>query len=61
VSGRIVAVWFLEQRARTYTVDVRPFGTLDKRMRNGIAQEAQALGAFLGAPCEAEFNAERKT
>lgn len=61
VSGRIVAVWFLEQRARTYTVDVRPFGTLDKRVRNGIAQEAQALGAFLGAPCEAEFNAERKT
>ena len=49
VSGRIVAVWFLEQRARAYTVDVRPFGPLDKRVRSGIEQEAHALGRFLGA------------
>ena len=56
VSGRIVAVWFLEERARSYTIDVRPFGRLDKRMRSGIENEAHALGLFLGAPCEAEFN-----
>ena len=58
VSGRIVAVWFLEQRAGSYTVDVRPFGALDKRVRSGIVQEAHALGEFLGSPCEAEFNIE---
>jgi hypothetical protein len=55
VSGRIVAVWFLEQRARSYTVDVRPFDRLDKRVQSGIKDEAHALGLFLGAPCDVAF------
>src|SRR4029077_14819237 len=41
VGGRIVAVWFLEQRAKSFTVDVRPFNTLDKRVRDGIHEEAR--------------------
>ena len=56
VSGRVVAVWFLEERARAFTVDVRPFTPLDKRVRSGIEQEAEALGCFLGARCAAQFS-----
>jgi Winged helix DNA-binding domain len=55
VSGRIVAVWFLEERAKAFTVDVQPFGTLDAKVRRGIAQEAEALGAFLGARCDVQY------
>jgi hypothetical protein len=57
VGGRIAAVWFLEERAKAYTVDVRPFLPLDKRVRSGIEQEAQALGCFLGARCDVQFGA----
>ena len=56
VAGRIVAVWFLEQRARAYTVDVRPFTVLDRRVRAGIEREADALGRFLGARCDIAFS-----
>jgi hypothetical protein len=52
VGGRIVAVWLLEQRAKGFTVDVRPFTALDKRVQHGIHGEAEALGQFLGARCE---------
>jgi hypothetical protein len=38
-------------------MDVRPFLTLDKRVRSGNEQEAQALGLFLGAPCDVQFGA----
>jgi uncharacterized protein YcaQ len=55
VGGRIVAVWLLEQRAKSFTVDVRPFTTLDKRVRDGIHEEAAALGQFLGAHCDVMF------
>ena len=56
VSGRIVAVWFLEQRAKTFAVDVRPFARLDKRVRDGIHEEAGALEPFVGARCDVVFN-----
>lgn len=55
VGGRIVAVWVLVQRAKTFTVDVRPFARLDKRVRDGIHAEAEALGEFVGARCDARF------
>jgi len=54
-GGRIVAVWFLEERAKAFTVDVRPFGALDAKVRRGIAAEAEALGTFLGARCDVQF------
>jgi hypothetical protein len=56
VAGRIVAVWFLEQRAKAYTLDVRPFGPLDARVRSGLRQEADALAGFLGARCDVQFS-----
>lgn len=52
VGGRIVAVWFLEQRAKAFTVDVRPSAPLGARVRDGIDREADALGRFLGARCD---------
>jgi hypothetical protein len=55
VNGRIVAIWFLEERAKSFVVDVNPFETLDAKVRRGIAQEAEALGSFLGARCDAQF------
>jgi hypothetical protein len=56
VGGRIVAVWFLEERAKGFTVDVQPFATLDTKTRRGLADEAEALGAYLGARCEAQLH-----
>jgi hypothetical protein len=55
VNGRIVAVWFLEERAKSFVVDVQPFETLDAKVRRGIAQEAEALGLFLGERCDVQF------
>jgi hypothetical protein len=57
VNGRIVAVWFLEERARAFTVDVQPFGTLDAKVRHGLSAEAEALGVFLGARCDVQYKA----
>jgi hypothetical protein len=54
-GGRIVAVWYPEEHASSFVVDVRPFSTLDAKLRRGIAKEAEALGGFLGARCEAQF------
>jgi hypothetical protein len=55
VGGRILAVWFLEERARAFTVDVQPFGSLDAKVRSGLAAEAEALGVFLGARCDVVY------
>jgi len=55
VNGRIVAVWFLEERAKSFTVDVQPFSTLDAKVRRGIGQEAEALSLFLGERCDVTF------
>jgi hypothetical protein len=55
VGGRIVAIWFLEERAKAFTLDVQPFGTLDANVRRGLAAEAEALGVFLGARCDVQF------
>ncbi len=54
-SGRIVAVWFLEERLKAFTIDVQPFAPLDKSVRLGLQREAEALGKFLGARCDVEF------
>jgi len=56
VSGRIVAVWFLEERARAFTVDVQPFGALGAKVKRGIAAEAEALGQFLNARADVQYN-----
>ena len=56
-GGRIVAVWFLEERAKAFTVDVQPFAALDAKTRRALEGEAEALGAFLGARCDVQFKA----
>ena len=59
VNGRIVAVWFLEERAKAFTackVVVQPFAALDAKVRRGIAAEAEALGQFLNARCDVQYN-----
>jgi uncharacterized protein YcaQ len=55
VGGRVVAVWFLEQRVKTFVVDVRPFAALSKAVRDGIHDEAEALAGFVGARCDVAF------
>jgi len=55
VGGRIVAVWFLEERAKGFTIDVQPFATLEKKTRRGLAHEAEALGTYLGARCDITY------
>ena len=57
VNGRIVAIWFVEERAKAFTLDVQPFGALGTKVRRGIAAEAEALGIFLGARCDVEYKA----
>jgi len=59
VNGRIVAIWFLEERAKAFTLDVQPFGALDAKVRRGIAEEAEALAMFLGARCDVEYSTLR--
>ena len=55
VGGRIVAVWFLEERAKAFTVDVQAFEMLDAKTRRGIAEEAKALERFLGSRCDVQY------
>jgi len=55
VGGRVVAVWFLEEHAKSFVVDVQPFSPLDAKVRRGIAEEAEALGVFLGERCDVVF------
>ena len=55
VGGRVVAVWFLEQRAKSFTVDVRPFEPLARAVREGIHEETAALSGFVGAHCDVAF------
>ena len=62
VGGRIVAVWFLDERAKTFTVDVQPVRALwISGLRDGIHAEAEALGAFLGARCDVAVHARTRT
>ncbi len=58
-GGRIVAVWFLEERAKGFTVDVQPFGRLDDRLRRDIGGEASALSEFLGSRCDVTYSRPR--
>ena len=57
VGGRIVAVWFLEERAKGFTIDVQPFEPLGAKVRRALDDEAGALGAFLDARCEVQVTA----
>jgi winged helix DNA-binding protein len=56
VDGVAAGVWSHELHDRRVHVTVKPFEGLGARRRNGIAEEADRLGAFLGLPAVVEFD-----
>lgn len=50
VDGMVAGVWGLERRGAEFEVAVEPFGTLSAARRREVAEEADRLGDFLGAP-----------
>jgi uncharacterized protein YcaQ len=54
-GGRIVAVWFPKTRGKRVEVDVQPFTPLPRRIRDAVAEETAALGAFLGVDAQVRF------
>jgi uncharacterized protein YcaQ len=49
-DGRIAGVWGYERAGRGVEVAVEPFGKPSAALRAGVREEADRLGAFLGAP-----------
>ena len=54
-GGAIVGVWFPETVGKDVTLDVQLFGRGDAALRQAIEREADAMSAFLAAPCRARF------
>jgi hypothetical protein len=55
VGGEIAGVWEYEQRRGRLVVQVSPFAPLSPEAQQGIAAEADRLGAFLAAPAEVVY------
>lgn len=56
-GGTIVGVWFSETIGRRATIRVELFGSGSAALRRAIDEEAEAIGAFLGTPCQVRFRA----
>lgn len=50
IDGMVAGVWGHERRGAEIEVAVEPFGTLSAARRREVAEEADRLGIFLGAP-----------
>ena len=50
VDGRAAAVWEYTREGNRLIITVKPFGTVSEPASNGIREEAQNLGRFLGVP-----------
>jgi uncharacterized protein YcaQ len=50
IDGMVAGVWGHERRGPEVEVAVEPFGTPSAARRREVAEEADRLGAFLGAP-----------
>lgn len=50
VDGKVAGVWSHERVGRGVSVSVEPLGTLSAARRREVAEEADRLGSFLGAP-----------
>jgi uncharacterized protein YcaQ len=50
VDGRAAAVWEHARDGNRLRVNVAKFGSMSRRITDGIREEAQNLGRFLGAP-----------
>lgn len=55
VAGRIVGTWRLERRDPTNRLEVHPFMTLPRGCRDGLRQEADDVGRFLGIDVSVAF------
>jgi hypothetical protein len=55
VAGRMAGVWRHEKRGQRVVVQIEPFSPLDMAIKPSIEEEAERLGAFLGAPVEVTY------
>jgi hypothetical protein len=55
VAGHIAGVWRHEKRGQRVLVQIDPFVALDAASKGSIQEEAERLGAFLGAPVEVTY------
>ncbi|MGH2663265.1 MAG: winged helix DNA-binding domain-containing protein [Actinomycetota bacterium] len=55
VDGMAAGVWKHERNGKRIDVAVQPFGRLSPAHRNGVAEEADRLGRFLGAPADVTY------
>ena len=56
-GATIVGVWFSETIGRQASIRVDLFGRGSATLRRAIEREAEAIGAFLGTPCQVRFSA----
>ena len=50
IDGRAAGVWEYARDADRLRITVKPFGTVSDPVIDGIREEAQDLGRFLGTP-----------
>jgi len=55
VDGRIEGIWEYAKRRDDIAVKVEMFGALPRKVRQGIEEEVDSLGTFLGAKAELEW------
>jgi hypothetical protein len=55
VEGRAEAVWSHKRQSERLQVTVEPFAPLPKQVKEGVEEEAESLGRFLGAEPEVDF------
>lgn len=55
-GGTVVGVWFPTTTGKTVTLGVELFGRGAPGVRKAVEREADALGRFLGARCDARFS-----
>jgi hypothetical protein len=55
IGGRVEGVWAYERGVRGVQVTVEPFRKLSASERKAIAEEADGLGRFLGAPARVGY------
>jgi hypothetical protein len=56
VAGRMAGVWRHKKRGQRVLVQIEPFLPLDSTIKANIQEEAERLGAFLGAPVEVTYS-----
>jgi hypothetical protein len=55
VDGRVAGVWSHATKGKRLEVTVEPFAPLARPVKELLAEEARALGRFLGAPADVVF------